>query len=64
MGSIYFSSAVWGIAFAAILVIYFSAAERIYSSILIGGILVASWVLCFLFDMFFGKLVQPIRVMN
>ena len=48
----------------AILVIYFKATERVYSSILIACLIAGYCVLNFLFNMFFGKLVEPIRTMK
>lgn len=62
MGSIYFSSAVSIIAFVAIICIYLFSTEKLYSSLLIGGIILASLALNFLFNMFFGKLTEPIRI--
>lgn len=62
MGSIYFSAAISGIAFAAVMVIYLFATEKLYSSLLIAGIIIASLVLNFVFNMFFGKLTEPIRI--
>lgn len=64
MGSIYFSSVVSVIAFAAIIVIYLFATEKLYSSLLIGGIILLSLALNFLYNMFFGKLVEPMRTMR
>lgn len=64
MVSIYFSSAVWVLALAGILFLYFTSSDKILSSILIAVIIVCAWLICFLFDMFFGKLTEPIRIMS
>ena len=61
MGSIYFSAAVSGTAFAAVIAVYLFATEKLYSALIIGGIIVLSLVLMFVYDMFFGKLVAPLR---
>ena len=66
MASIYFDSIVSVIAFIFIMIIYFKfdASQKIQSSILIAGIIGISFVLSFLFKMFFGKLTEPIRRMQ
>ena len=64
MGNIYFSSILSVVAFVAILVIYFTASERIYSSIVIGCIIAGSLLVNFVVNMFFGKLTEPIRTME
>jgi len=63
MASIYFDSVVSIIAFVLILIIYFKfdASQKMQSSILIAVIIGISFVLSFVFRMFFGKLVEPIR---
>lgn len=62
MGSIYFSTVVQGLGLVAIVVIYLFHTELWISSILIVGIILATLLLSFLFNMFFGKLVEPIRI--
>lgn len=66
MASIYFDSIVSIIAFVLILIIYFKfdASQKMQSSILIVAIIGISFLLSFLFRMFFGKLVEPIRRMQ
>lgn len=64
MGSIYFHSATTGIGFAAVIAVYLLSEERIWSSIIIGCIIAGVLLLNFLFDMFFGKLAEPIRTMQ
>ena len=64
MTSIYFSSATSGIALAASIFVYLAMENKLYSSLIIGGSILLSFVLNFLFDMFFGKLVEPIRTMQ
>ena len=63
MASIYFDSIISGIALIAVLIIYFhfDSAHKTQSSLLIASIIAGSFVLSFLFRMFFGKLVEPIR---
>jgi hypothetical protein len=64
MASIYFSSVISIAAFIAIIVIYINAQEHLYSSIYIACIIAGSFVLNFLFNMFFGKLAVPIRILD
>lgn len=66
MGSIYFDSIISVIAFVLILVIYVKAdaAQKMQSSLVIAVIIAVSLLLSFLFRMFFGKLVQPIRTLK
>lgn len=64
MSSIYFSSVVWVLALGGIVYLYLTATERVFSSIMIAVIIVAAALLCFIFDMFFGKLAEPIRIMS
>ena len=66
MGSIYFDSIVSTVALIAILAIYFKfdASQKVESSIIIAVIIAGSFLLSFLFRMFFGKLVEPIRRMK
>lgn len=64
MSSIYFSSVVSILAFVGIIAVYLLATEKLYSSLLIVGILLASAALNFVYNMFFGKLVEPIRTMR
>ncbi len=64
MAGIYFQCVLATLIGAAILVIYFKATERVYSSIVIACLIAGYFVLDFLFNMFFGKLVEPIRTMK
>ena len=66
MGAIYFDNIIMMIAFIAIMIIYFKfdASQKMQSSILIAAIIAGSLLLSFLFKMFFGKLVAPIRRMK
>lgn len=66
MESAYFDSIISIIMIIAILVIYFKAdaSMKVQSSILIAVIIIARFVFSFLFRMFFGKLVQPVRTMK
>ena len=48
----------------AIVAIYLKATEKLYSSITIVCIIAGYFVLNFLFNMFFGKLTEPIRLMK
>ena len=66
MESAYFDSIISVIMLIAIFVIYMKAdaSMKLQSSILIAGIIIARFVLSFLFKMFFGKLVQPVRTMK
>ncbi len=66
MGSIYFDSIISIIAFVFIMIIYFKsdASQKTQSSILIAAIIGISFAVSFLFRMFFGKLVEPIRRMQ
>ncbi|MBR2087005.1 MAG: hypothetical protein IJ906_07715 [Oscillospiraceae bacterium] len=64
MTGIYFQCVLSALIGIAILAIYFKATERVYSSILIACLIAGYFVLNFLFNMFFGKLVEPIRTMK
>ena len=64
MTGIYFQGVLSILIGVAVLVIYLKATERIYSSILIACLIAGYFVLDFLFNMFFGKLVEPIRTMK
>ena len=66
LASIYFDSMISTAALIAILVIYFKfdASQKLESSIIIAVIIAGSFLLSFLFRMFFGKLVAPIRRMQ
>ncbi len=64
MTSIYFSAVVSVLAFIAVMVIYLFHTERVFSSILIVCIILGSLLLCFLFNMFFGKLTRPLRILE
>lgn len=48
----------------AILAIYLKSTEKIHSSITIACIIAGYFVVNFIFNMFFGKLVEPIRTMK
>ena len=66
MGSIYFESIVSAIALIASLMVYFhfDSSQKQFSTLLIVAFILGSRVLNFLFRMFFGKLVAPIRRMQ
>ena len=66
MGSIYFDSIISIIAFILILVLYMhsDSSNKIQSTVLMAVIIAVSFALSFLFRMFFGKLVEPIRRMQ
>ena len=66
MASICFDSIISVIMLIAIWVIYIhsDADTKIQSSILIAVIIAGRFLLSFLFRMFFGKLVQPIRTLK
>ena len=64
MASIYFSSVVSVIALIIIIAVYIMMDDKVVSSIIIAVTIVASLLLNFLFDMFFGKLTSPIRTME
>ena len=66
MGSIYFDSIISVIAFVLIMILYMQSdsSNKIQSTVLMAVIIAVSLVLSFLFRMFFGKLVEPIRRMQ
>jgi hypothetical protein len=64
MTGIYFQTVLSILIGAACLIIYFRATERVYSSIIMACLIAGYFVLNFLFNMFFGKLVEPIRTMK
>ncbi|MDE6729653.1 MAG: hypothetical protein K2J71_02615 [Oscillospiraceae bacterium] len=66
MESAYFDSIISVIMIVTIFVIYMKsdASAKVQSSILIAVIILARFVLSFLFRMFFGKLVHPVRTMR
>lgn len=64
MPGIYFSAVLSILAFVAVIAVYLTATEKVYSSITIVCIIAGSLLLNFLFNMFFGKLVEPIRKMR
>ena len=64
MTGIYFQAVVSVIAFIAVMAIYLKSTENIHSTIEIACIIVGTFVLNFIFNMFFGKLVEPIRTMK
>ena len=64
MAGIYFQSVTSCAMIIAVIMIYLKATERVYSSITIACIIVGYFVLNFIFNMFFGKLTEPIRLMK
>ena len=66
IAAIYFDCIITIIMFIAIMIIYFKAdsSVKMQSVLLMAIIIIARFILSFLFRMFFGKLVQPIRVMK
>ncbi len=64
MASIYFSTVVSLIAFVSIMAIYLLSDNSLPYILIMAAIIAGSLLLNFLFNMFFGKLVQPIRIMN
>ncbi len=64
MASIYFSTIVSILMLVACIAIYVTAQEHFYSTIAIVVIIALRFLLTFLFDMFFGKLTSPIRLME
>ena len=64
MTGIYFQSVTSIAMIIAIITIYLKATERVYSSMLIGAIILGYFVVNFIFNMFFGKLTEPIRTMR
>ncbi|MBP0974309.1 MAG: hypothetical protein J5851_10430 [Oscillospiraceae bacterium] len=64
MSSIYFSSATTGIALAVSIFAYLAMESKLTSSIIIAASIAGSLLINFLFDMFFGKLAEPIRTMQ
>ena len=64
MTGIYFQSVTSIAMIIAIITIYLKAPERVHSSMLIGAIILGYFVVNFIFNMFFGKLTEPIRTMR
>lgn len=64
MAGIYFQTVTSIIMIVAVIAIYLKATERVYSSITIACIIAGYFVLNFLFNMFFGKLTEPISTMR
>ncbi len=64
MKSIYFSTIVSLFMLIACVMIYLFSTDKVLSTVLILVIIAARFVLVFLFDMFFGKLTKPIRLMD
>ena len=64
MASIYFSTAVSLVMLVACIAIYLTAQEHVYSTILIIAIILVRFIAVFVFDMFVGKLTEPIRIME
>ena len=64
MTGIYFQSVTSIVMIVAIITIYLKATEKVQSSIIIACIIAGYFVVNFLFNMFFGKLVEPIRTMK
>ena len=64
MTGIYFQSVTSIAMIIAIITIYLKATERVHSSMLIGAIILGYFVVNFIFNMFFGKLTEPIRTMR
>ena len=66
MGSIYFDNILSVIAFISIIAIYLNtdSTQKVQSTIWMAVIIIGSLILSFLFRMFFGKLVQPLRTLR
>ncbi len=64
MASIYFSSVTSVIALIIIIAVYLMVQDKMISTIVIIAAIAGSLLLNFLFDMFFGKLTSPIRIMQ
>lgn len=64
MASIYFSAVTSVVALIIIIAVYVLMTDKVVSSIIIAVTIVVSLLLNFLFDMFFGKLTEPIRIME
>lgn len=64
MGSIYFSTVVSLLMLIGCVAIYLMGTNPIVSGGIIAGIIAVRFLLVFLFDMFFGKLTKPIRIMD
>lgn len=64
MASIYFSSVTSVIALIIIIAAYIMITDKMISTIIIVIAIAVSLLLNFLFDMFFGKLTAPIRMME
>ncbi len=66
MASIYFDSIISVLAFVLIMILYMNSdsSNKIQSTVIMAVIIAVSLLLSFLFRMFFGKLVEPIRRMQ
>ena len=64
MASIYFSSVTSILALIVIIAAYIMISDKLISTIIIVAAIAVSLLLNFLFDMFFGKLTEPIRIMQ
>ncbi len=64
MASIYFSSVTSVIALIIIIASYLMIQDKMTSTMIIIAAIAGSLLLNFLFDMFFGKLTEPIRTME
>lgn len=64
MKSIYFSTIVSFLMLVGCVAVYLTAKTAASASILIIAFIAARFLLVFLFDMFFGKLTKPIRIMD
>ncbi len=64
MASIYFSTVTSVIALVVIIAAYLIFKDKMISTIVIVAAIAVSLLLNFLFDMFFGKLTTPIRMME
>ena len=64
MTGIYFQTVLSILVGISCLLIYLKSTERIYSSIIMACLIAGYFALNFLFNMFFGKLVEPIRTMK
>ncbi|MBE6848835.1 MAG: hypothetical protein E7502_02890 [Ruminococcus sp.] len=64
MSSIYFSTTTGIIALIVIIAAYIQCTDKMVSTIIIIASILISLLLNFLYDMFFGKLTEPIRIMQ
>lgn len=64
MGSIYFSAVTSVIMLIICIFAYITMDDKVISTIIIVAAIAVNFLLCFLFDMFFGKLTAPIRLME